>query len=260
MVIEKTYYLATIDNSTLGKGFYAAMLACVKHQARERHCSIYAMKYLYLLFAAFLPVALHAADETKFLPIPLEQASGAKALISYGANEGWKSVPQGRQVFGQVPFDVLYKVQLAGNTDSRDGRLYVARSLSIPVGQKCSRLHLLHAANIPGIPGQPLTALRLHYADGSTQTVFITYGVHVKNYYEDREPDEVTDANSKLIWKGERPRKPGAFFRLYKTTFALRADAQLETIDAFSLFGKSSLGIFAMTAESADDGKPTTPT
>jgi 5-hydroxyisourate hydrolase-like protein (transthyretin family) len=70
----------------------------------------------------------------------------------------------------------------------------------------------------------------------------------------------VTDPSSKLVWKGPRPRKPNSFFRLYKTTFTLRADSPLQTIDAFSLFGKSSLGIFAMTGELADGATPGTPT
>ncbi|MDB6035405.1 MAG: resA 1 [Verrucomicrobiales bacterium] len=206
------------------------------------------------LLGALMSGTLHAADEPKFVPVPLEQAAGSKALADYPANEGWRAVPQGRQVFEQVPFDVLHKVQLAGNTDSKDGRLYVARSLGIAVGQRLGRLHLLYAANIPGIPGQPLAALRLHYSNGATQTLFVTYGVHVKNYYGDGEPDEVTDADSKLVWRGPRPNKPRSFYRLYKTTFTLRTDSALETIDAFSLFSKSSLGIFAMTGELADGG------
>jgi 5-hydroxyisourate hydrolase-like protein (transthyretin family) len=218
------------------------------------------MKHFLILIAALTSATLHAADEAKFVSVPLDQAAGSKAISTYPATEGWSSVPQGRQVFDQVSFDVLYKVQLAGNTDSKDGRLYVARSPGIQVGQKFSRLHLLHAANIPGIPGQPLAALRLHYANGATQTLFVTYGVHVKNYYEDGEPDTVTDASSKMVWKGLRPNKPQSFFRLYKTSFALRSDSALETIDAFSLFGKSSLGIFAMTGELAGGDAQTAPT
>src|SRR5438270_104685 len=137
------------------------------------------MKQLLALLA--LSAALHAADKANFFTVPLDQVRGTEALGSYPASEGWSSAPQGRRAFDQVPFDVLYKVQLAGNTDSKDGRLYVARSLGIQVGQKFSRLHLLHAANIPGNPDQPLAALRLHYANGATQTLFVTYGVHVKN-------------------------------------------------------------------------------
>ncbi len=218
------------------------------------------MKLSLTLLAVFVSTALHAADKPNFVTVPLDQVSGAKPLAGYPATEGWSSVPQGRQVLDVVPFDVLHKLQLAGNTDSRDGRLYVARSLGLPVGQRLARLHLLHAANIPGLPGQPLAALRLHYADGATQTLFIIYGVHVKNYYQDNEPDGVTDADSKLVWKGVRPRRVNSFFRLYQTAFTLRTNAPLESIDAFSLFGKSSLGIFAMTGELADGSTAGTPT
>jgi 5-hydroxyisourate hydrolase-like protein (transthyretin family) len=218
------------------------------------------MKCFLFLVAALVSSALHAAEEAKFVSVPLEQAVGSKALASYKPDDGWSSVPQGRQVFDKVPFDVLHKVQLAGNTDSKDGRLYVARSLGIAVHERLARLHLLHAANIPGNPGQPLAALHLHYANGATQSLFVTYGVHVKNYYDDNEPGGVTDPDSKLVWKGPRPNKPGSFFRLYKTTFTLRTDSPLETIDAFSLFGKSSLGIFAVTGEIADGATQAAPT
>jgi 5-hydroxyisourate hydrolase-like protein (transthyretin family) len=44
------------------------------------------------------------------------------------------------------------------------------------------------------------------------------------------------------------------------TAFTLRTDSPLETIDAFSLFGKSSLGLFAVTGESADGAPQNTPT
>jgi protocatechuate 3,4-dioxygenase beta subunit len=219
------------------------------------------MKQSLILLAVFISAASYAADEAKFVSVPLDQAAGSKALASYPETDGWKSVPQGRQMFDQVPFDLLHKVQLAGNTDSRDGRPYVARSLGIPVGQKFSRLHLLHAANIPGIPGEPLAALRLHYANGATQTLFIIYGTHVKNYYGDGEPDSPTDPGSKMVWKEPRPRKgANSFYRLYKTTFTLPTESALETIDAFSLFGKSSLGIFAVTGELADGAAKTIPT
>ena len=219
------------------------------------------MKHLLLLLAVFLLSAtLPAAEESKFIPVPLELASGAKALASYPATDGWSAVPQGHQVYGQVPFEVVTKLQLAGNTDSRDGRLYMARSLGIAVGQRLVRLHLLHAANITGRPDQPVAALRLHYANGATQTLFITYGVQVRNYYNDNENDAVTDPNSRAVWSGLRPKYPGSFHRLYKTTFTLRTDSELDHIDAYSLFGRSSYVLFGLTGESADGAAPSTPT
>ena len=124
-----------------------------------------------------MSLAVHAAEEAKFVAIPFDQINGAKALASYPATDGWSAVPQGHQVFDRVPFEVLTKLQLAGNTDSKDGRFYVARSLGLPVGEKLTRLHLLHAGNITGRPDQPMAALRLHYANGATQTLFITYEI-----------------------------------------------------------------------------------
>ena len=218
------------------------------------------MRKLFSITLLATSLALHAADEATFITIPLDQASGAKALASFKADDAWAATPQGRQIFDQLPFDVLYKVQLAGNTDSKDGRLYVARSLGIAVGQRLARLHLLQAANIHGRPDEPLAALRLHYANGTTQTLFITYGVHVRDHYKDNEEDSVTDAGSHVVWTGRRSETSRTTLRLYKTTFTLRTDSTLETIDVFALFGRSSLSILAMTGELADGGTQTTPT
>ena len=218
------------------------------------------MKLSLLLLAALVSAALHAADEAKFVAVPLEQMAGAKALASYPATDGWSAIPQGHQVYDGVPFEVLTKVQLAGNTDSKDGRFYVARSLGLQVGEKLSRLHLLHAANITGASGQPVAALRLHYANGTTQTLFITYGVQVRNYYKDNEADTVTDSNSRSVWTASRPKYPGSFNRLYKTTFTLRTEAALDHIDAYSLFGRSSYLLLGLTGEVADGPATATPT
>ncbi len=218
------------------------------------------MKLLTTLLVLELSLALHAAEEPKFISIPLDQASGSKPLASYKEDDAWSVVPPGPQLYDRVPFDVMSKLQLAGNTDSRDGRLYVARSLGIPVGQRLVRLHLLHAANIPGLDDQPVAELRLRYADGTTQSLFITYTVHVRNYYKDQEGDIVTDPNSKLVWTGRRAAASRSALRLYKTTFTLPTDAVLEDIDAFSLFGKSSLAIFGLTGEIAAGPIKTTPT
>src|SRR5437868_6303521 len=189
-------------------------------------------------------VAASAAESSKFTSIPFDEASGAKPLAGLKPDDGWAAVPQGRQIYAQIPFDVVTKLQLAGNIDSKDGRLYVARSLGIRVGQRFSRIHLLHAANIPGIPNQPLAVFRLHYSNGSTQTVSVTYGVHVRNYYKEGEEDDLSDANSQIVLKIPRHRTPGSYYRIYKTSFTLRNDVVLEYIDAYSLFGKSSLAIF----------------
>lgn len=229
--------------------------------ANDWRCArVTSLKVFCALLVAVLLLPAPAADETKFVSVPFDQASGAKARASISAGDALSAFPPGRQTYGGVPFDPVTKLQLAGNTDSRDGRLHVMRSLGIAVGQRLARMHLLHAANIPGRPDQPIASLHLRYADGATQTVLITYGVQVRNYYQDNEENTVTDPGSVLAWTGPRPKGTGSPLRLYRSTFTLRSESVLEQIDAFSLFGRSSLMIFGMTGELADgSAKPGTP-
>ena len=216
--------------------------------------------YSLFLVVALASIGLRGADQPTFVSIPFDQVSGGRALASYPPTDGWSAVPQGHQVFQGVPFEVLTKLQLAGNVDSRDGRFYVARSLGIAVGHKLARLHLYHGANITGRPDQPVAALRLHYANGATQTLFISYGVHLRNYYKDNEQDVVSDPNSRSVWIAPRPKYPGSFNRLYTTAFNLRTDAVLEHIDAYALFGRSSYLLLGVTGEMAGGPAANTPT
>ena len=158
------------------------------------------MKPFLLVLFVVASSALRAED-ARFVSVPMDRASGAKALVRGSLDDTWSAVPQGDQVFDGVPFDVRTKLQLAGNVDSKEGRYHVTRSLGIAVGQRLARLHLLHAANIPGLLDQPVAALQLHYANGATQTLFVTYGVHVRNYYKDAEEDSLSDGNSRLVWR-----------------------------------------------------------
>ena len=214
------------------------------------------MKRAFLLLALGA-AALGAADEARFTPIALEQ-SGAKALASYPPGKDWTAVPQGRQTFGGVPFDVLNKLQLQGNVDATNNRMYPARVIGIPVQQRLGRLHLFHGANLPDRVGQPLGALRLHYADGVTHTLFITYGVHVRHWWREYgETDSVRDTNSALVWSGrsDDSDKKNTTHRLYKSSFDLPArNPAVESIDAFTLFGDSSPVILAMTGEAPGGG------
>jgi len=218
------------------------------------------MKLVFILLAVLAPLSLRAAEEARFISIPLDQAHGAKTLASYKEDEAWGTVPQGHQTFDRVPFEVTAKLQLAGNVDSRDGRYYVARSIGIPVGQRLARLHLLHAANIHGIDDQPVAALRVRYENGSTQTLLVSYAVHVRDFYKDMDGNAVADPNSKVAWLGPRPGRPGSLLRLYKTTFTLRTESPVEQLDAFSMFQRSSHVLVALTGELAGDATGATPT
>jgi RNA polymerase sigma factor (sigma-70 family) len=202
------------------------------------------------------------ANETRFTPVSLEQAAG-KPLAGYPPGKDWTAVPQGRQIFGDVPFDVLTKLQLQGIVDATNNRMYPARIIGIPVQQQLARLHLFHGANLPDRVGRPIAALRLRYADGVMHTLFITYGVHVRHWWREYgETDAVRDTNSVLVWSGRSPDsdQKNTTHRLYKSSIDLPASNQpLDSIDIFTLFGDSSYVLLAMTGEAPGTGVETSP-
>src|SRR5688572_2499687 len=106
------------------------------------------MRTFMLVLLALATASLPAADDSRFSTLPLEQV-GAKPLATYAPGTAWGSVPQGRQTFGGVPFDVLSKLQLQGTVDARNNRSYPARVIGIPVQQRLARLHLFHGGNLP---------------------------------------------------------------------------------------------------------------
>jgi hypothetical protein len=196
--------------------------------------------------------SLRAADDSHFTTLPMEQVGG-KPLASYPPGKDWTAVPQGLQTFGGVPFDVITQLQLQGSVDATNNRLYPARAIGIPVQQRIARLHLFHGANLPERVGRPIGALRLHYADGATHTLFITYGVHVRHWWREYgETDAVKDTNSVLVWSGRSldSDKKNTTHRLYKSSIDLPASTQpIESIDVFTLFADSSYVVLAMTGE-----------
>ena len=210
------------------------------------------MKYFMLVLLALAAPSLHAADDSRFVSLPLDQVGG-KPLANYAPGTAWGSLTQGRQTFGGVPFDVFSKLQLHGNLDARANRSYPARVIGIPVQQRLARLHLFHGGNLPDQAERPIAALRLRYAGGGAHTIFVRYGVHVRHWWiENGEGDSVTDTNSSVVWTGrsDDSARKNTTHRLYKTSFDLPPSAQpVESIDVFSLFGSSSLVILAMTGE-----------
>src|SRR5206468_2666499 len=78
------------------------------------------------------------------------------------------------------------------------------------------------------VDGRPLAALRINYADGSTHTLFITYGIHTREWwnYPATEPvSSLADPNSSVVWTGHSSDgdRLGATHRMFKTSFDLPA-------------------------------------
>lgn len=218
------------------------------------------MKRLLLFLVFGLALSLRAAEDARFFSLPIDEVGG-KRLEIYGPDNPWSSVPLDLQTFGGVPFQLSSKLQLQGTGDAKSSRWYPTRYTGIAVGRRAARLHLLHGGNMSDTDGRPIAALRLHYADASTHTIFITYGVHMRDWWKHRTEtvSTVSDTNSSVVWTGTSSdaTKVGATHRLYKSTFDLPASAHaIERLDAFTLFGRCSPILLSMTVEAPTPGAP----
>ncbi|HUR46060.1 MAG TPA: carboxypeptidase regulatory-like domain-containing protein, partial [Candidatus Saccharimonadales bacterium] len=228
------------------------------------------MKILLMLGWAFaFAGGTQAAEDGRFHPIPLDEAGG-KPLANYAANAPWFQAPQGNQTFLGVPFEPLMKVQVHGNVDFREGRVYPTRVMSITVGKSGGRLHVIHGSTGNEQDGRPVALMKVRYAGGRSYNYLFTYGVNTRDWW--KHPNEskstLSDTNSAVIWTGTSAdsRKSGSTHRLFKTTVQLPPSEQtIEAVDLLSLFSNSSFEILALTLEagkseaaalpSADDSK-----
>jgi RNA polymerase sigma factor (sigma-70 family) len=84
------------------------------------------------------------------------------------------SLPHGRHIFAQVPFDVRGVVQLQGRLWKSNGYLFPEHVEGIAVGGLCRRIHILHAnSSFADTPGAVVASLVLHYNDGSQEQLDI---------------------------------------------------------------------------------------
>lgn len=157
-------------------------------------------------------------------------------------------MPVGRQVLGQVPFEIRGVVQLDGKKIREWKRTEFPVAVNgIIVGRKFQTLHLLHGAGgVFDEDGTTIGALVLHYADDSTDSIDIKNGEHVRDWWGDPQ-QPITGTNSVLAWTGTNPAlqkyggaNPGEL-RIYRSTFINpQVEKLVKTIDFKSAMNNSS--------------------
>ncbi len=210
---------------------------------------------LYLVAALHL-VAAAAEEETgspaEFAPIDLSRSI---TTVFSNAPPGniWGNMPKGRQVIQGVPFNIDGKFEVTGMDALKGNNEFIPpRVGGIPIGRKAEKLVLLHATGWTEKDGRPMARLVLHYANGQERVLRIIYGVHVRNWYEDRyeKKKALADPNSSMAWSGSDDDSGSSSIRLYKTTFENPLPAEvIQSVDVVSLFSHSTPIIVALTLQ-----------
>jgi tRNA A-37 threonylcarbamoyl transferase component Bud32/tetratricopeptide (TPR) repeat protein len=162
-------------------------------------------------------------------------------------------LPQGRQVFGGVEFDVRGVIQLAGTDLLRQtGLNWPSAITNIPVRLKAARLNVLHGTAWNQPDGTRIGAYVLHYADGQTASLPIRYGQHLRDWWSFRASDEVAPQKALLAWTGENAaiRVNKGSLRLYLMTCPNpRPDVEIRSLDFISTLTQCAPFLLAITTE-----------
>jgi hypothetical protein len=166
---------------------------------------------------------------------------------SLQADLSLKALLYGTRDFAGVVFDARGLVQL--RRSSADCAMFPDR-VSIPLGRKLSRFHVLHGTRWEGLEGKPVGSFVLHYTDGSDAETPIVYGDHLLCELAVKNPTHSCKA-ADLAWSGPDPTGRSEYlFRVFKAKFENpRPDREVAWIDYTSKVGKAAPFLVALTVE-----------
>jgi WD40 repeat protein/predicted Ser/Thr protein kinase len=177
-------------------------------------------------------------------------------VVDFDRNdEDFRNLPQGLVAFHGIDFDVR-GIVLLRRWDDRGGVLQqrwdqLPREVrGIPIGQKCRRIHVLHGASLRMDEGGPIGAYICRYADGTSQTLDIRYGLDLRCYSSEGGDPKEEPERGRLAWQGKTPLSRPGLVRLYLRTYDNpRPDEEITSIDFVSRMSGSAPFLVAMTLE-----------
>jgi WD40 repeat protein len=182
-------------------------------------------------------------DLSDYYNVSLKEDQGATAEI----RNSLADLPSGLQIFDGVPFDVRGVIQLS----SQKVKHRPSQIAGIKVGQKCRRVHFLHATGFGGKDGTQVGSYIVHYADGQEKAISIVYGRDVRNWWI--VPGEPIEAeNSVVVWMGMNPvvEANGKFLRIFGSTWENPFGSQeIVCIDFLSSMADPAPFLIALTVE-----------
>jgi hypothetical protein len=170
----------------------------------------------------------------------------------------WSTVPRGSNKLGNVPLAIDGRLCLWGASSAQMGLKFPERSRDIPVNRTFEMLYIYHTTFFQSDEGVPVFHMTMDYADGTSSSIDVCYGTHVRDWYqlpEDNKAD-VSDPNSKMVWRDNHPDTPPerrTKLRFYVTSIANpKPELEVKTIKLASAKGNSAACILAMTTGPAN--------
>jgi len=164
--------------------------------------------FLHLMQGKPKPAAQIAPQDSGAMPLDLTAFYTTpgwyfKQITGY---PGFGTVPQGRQVFEDVPLQIGGMICLWGGGNATNLHIIFPENVSgIPVNQKLETLYVYHGAFFKSPAGTPVYAVVFHYEGGSSATNQILYGDDLLDWISKQEggnPIGPASARSRLGWVG----------------------------------------------------------
>lgn len=189
------------------------------------------------------------AREPAVLDLSKHYAKGFDALKKRLFKPIW-----GEQTLDGLPFHIGGEMPLEGRTPTERKKVYPKSYTGVVVGRAFEELHLIHMTHWVDVEGGQLATATLHYEDGTAQAFPLCYGVHVRDQSRllTEESDRVSDAGSRVIWRGPGDAALKATLRLFKTTLVNpKPEKVVATIDFTAMPG--CLASYALMAATVSD-------
>ena len=144
-------------------------------------------------------------------------------------NNNLKSLPNGKQKFGDVEFEIGDGVMQLGssNVDTKPKEIK-----DIKVDRTVKKLHFLQACGYNTAEDTTIGKYVIRYEDKSTADVEIVYGRDVVDWWS--YPDQKAPTKGKVAWEGENEASKGfdAKIKLYRMTWENpKPDKRIASID-----------------------------
>jgi hypothetical protein len=193
-------------------------------------------------------MALAAGADNEVAYLDLQPQANQKLTEDFHLpGNTFKELPGGEQTLGGVKFKIGEGGIMLAGTEIPD---QPEKAEGIRVEKAFRKLHILHATAYGAPDGTLIAEYRVHFDDGSAETIPVVYGEDVRDHWNNDNSKKVT--RGKVAWTGanDAVRRAIRNLRLYRTTWENpKPDKRVVKIDYVSMKTRTAPFCIAMTLE-----------
>ncbi len=158
-----------------------------------------------------------------------------------------REFPEGLPNLGDIVFDARGIIQLNGQGPMQATHVRFPETVNgILINQTASHIHFLHATGWNSPEGTRIGSYVVHFENGSTETIPIVYGEHVRDWWT---PSEM-GGQPEVVWKGHNEATRDDFVHVYKSSWNNpSADQVIKSIDYHSSMEVSAPYLIGITVD-----------